>query len=81
MGMSQQIVVTGIILPDEWDENGKVIKIAIFTDSEEVYGLERNTTSRALMSFTYKNVKLTGKLKRHPDGNKSIIPIDYSVSD
>lgn len=77
----QQFVATGIIMPDNWDENGKVTEIALYTNSEEVYKLEHNNLRRALMCFMRKKVKLTGKLKGHPDGIKSIAAIGFSVLD
>ncbi len=77
----RKFVVTGIILPDKWDENGNVIEIALYTNSEEVFKLERNTLSRALMSFMHKQVKLTGKLKGHPDGITSISAEGFSMWD
>ena len=79
--ISRKFIVTGIILPDEWDENGNVIEIALYTNSEKVYKLERNTLSRSLMSFMQKKVKLTGKLKGHPDGITSIAVVGYSLRD
>ena len=29
---SQKIVVTGIIVPNNWDDNGKVIELALYTN-------------------------------------------------
>ena len=68
----QGIKIIGIIMPNNWDENGKVIEIALYTNQEEVYAVEDNSLTQELISLLQKKVEIKGKIKKHPDGNKSI---------
>jgi len=68
----QGIKIIGIIMPNNWDENGKVIEIALYTNQEEIYAVEDNSLTQELISLLQKKVEIKGKIKKHPDGNKSI---------
>ena len=71
--------VTGIIMPHNWDENGKVIQIAIYTNTEEVYGVALTRLTQKLIKLIHKKVEVKGKIREHPDGNKSIAVQNYIV--
>ena len=71
--------VTGIIMPHNWSENGKVIEIAIYTNTEEVYGVSPNRLTRELIKLIHKKVAVKGQIIEHPDGNKSIAVQNYTV--
>jgi hypothetical protein len=64
--------IIGIIMPNNWDENGKVIEIALYTNQEEIYALEDNSLTQELISLLQKKVEIRGKIRKHPDGNRSI---------
>lgn len=68
----QGIKIIGIIMPNTWDENGKVIEIALYTNQEEVYAVEDNSLTQELISLLQKKVEIKGKIRKHPDGNRSI---------
>ena len=68
----QGIKIIGIIMPNNWDENGKVIEIALYTNQEEIYALEDNRLTQELISLLQKKVEIRGKIRKHPDGNRSI---------
>ena len=68
----QGIKIIGIIMPNNWDENGKVIEIALYTNQEEVYAVEVNSLTQELISLLQKKVEIKGKIRKHPDGNRSI---------
>ena len=68
-----------MIMPHNWNENGKVIQIAIYTNTEEVYGVEHNRFTQELMKLIHKGVTVKGKIREHPDGNKSIAVQNYFV--
>ena len=40
MENSQKITVAGIIMPSNWDEAGRIIEIALYTNKEEVYSVD-----------------------------------------
>jgi hypothetical protein len=68
-------------MPNNWDENGKVIEIALYTNTEEVYTVEHNSLTPELISLLQKKVEIKGKIRKHPDGNRSISAKNYIVLD
>jgi hypothetical protein len=78
-GFMQEIDFAGIIMPNNWDEDGKIIEIALYTNTEEVYTVEYNNLIQELMSLLHKNVEVKGKIREHPDGKKSITVHNYIV--
>jgi hypothetical protein len=79
MEISQKIAVTGIIMPNNWDENGKVIEIALYTYTEDLYTVEQNSLTQELIKFMHTRVEIRGKIRKHPDGKKSIAVQNYMV--
>ena len=77
MGSSQKIIIAGIIMPNNWDETGRLIEIAIYTSNEEVYTLEHNKLMKELMNFMHQRVEIKGKTRNYPDGRKSIVIYGY----
>lgn len=77
--LRQAIDVTGIIMPNNWDEDGRIIGIAIYTNTEEVLGLEHNNITRELMNLLHRRVEIKGKINERPDGNATIAVQNYMV--
>lgn len=79
MEFIQDIFITGIIMPNNWDENGKIIEIALYTNTEDLYTVERNNLTQELIKFMHTRVEIKGKIRKHPDGKKSINVQNYMV--
>ena len=77
----QDINITGIIMPNNWDENGKVIEIALYTNTEDVYTVENSSLKQELISLRQKKVEIKGKIRQDPNGNKSISAHSYILLD
>ena len=77
--LSQEFDITGVIMPNNWDENGKIIDVAIYTDTEEVYGVEHNNLTQKLLNLMHQQVEVKGNIRERPDGNKSIVVKKYIV--
>jgi hypothetical protein len=71
--------VTGIIIPHNWDEVGRIIEIALYTNTEEIYGVEHNSLTQGLMHFMHKRIVVKGIIKDCPGGAKSIAVQNYFV--
>ena len=71
--------ITGIIMPHNWDENGSVIQIAIHTNKEEVYLVERNQNEKKLLKHIHKRVAVKGKILLGNDGNQFIVVKNFVV--
>ena len=79
MVASQKHFITGIIMPNSWDENGKVNGVALYTDKEEVFALEDSRLTEALKRFVQMTVEIKGQVRDHPDGHKTIVAQKYRV--
>ena len=79
INLMQNADVTGIIIPNNWDENGRVIQIAIYTNAEDVYLVEQNRQEKELMSHINKRVAVKGKILGGNEGNPLIVVENYSV--
>ena len=75
----QNADVTGIIIPNNWDENGRVIQIAIYTNEEDVYLVEHNRQGKDLLSHINKRVAVKGKIMEGNEVNQFIVVENYSV--
>jgi len=73
--------VSGIIMPHNWDETGKVIGIAIYTSNEDVYLVEHNSLEPDLLLLINKKAEVKGRIRERLDGKKTIAVHSYSISD
>lgn len=64
--------VEGLIIANQWDDNGKIIGIAIHTNQEEVYLVAHNRIERELLRHLQLKVGVKGKIMECPDGSKLI---------
>ena len=71
--------VIGIIIPNNWDENGRVVQIAIYTDTEDVYLIEHNRQEKELLNHLKKRVAVKGKIVEENEGKKLIVVNNFSV--
>ena len=79
MKKKQTPEVTGIIMPNNWDTNGKVTQIAIYTNAEEVYLVEHNRPGQELLNYINCRVEVSGKKSERLDGNRYIAVQKYVV--
>jgi hypothetical protein len=77
--LMQEIDVTGIILPNSWDQNGRIVDIAIYTNTEQVYGVEHNSLIAKLMNLVHKRVEVKGKIRKRLHGHQSIAVQNFIV--
>jgi hypothetical protein len=71
--------ITGIIMPHNWDDNGQVTQIAIYTNKEEIYVVEHNQNEKELMNYINKRVAIKGKLLRENADNPFVVVKNYFV--
>ena len=64
--------IVGLLIPNKWDDNGKVIGIAIHTDQEEVYVVAHNRMESELLNQLHIKIRIEGKIMQRLDGNKLI---------
>lgn len=64
--------IEGLVIPDKWDQNGKIVWIAIHTDKEEIYLVAHNRMEGELLNQLHKKVGIEGKIMERLDGSKLI---------
>ena len=64
--------ITGIILANQWDENGNVIGVSIYTDREEIYIVAHNRRIKEMVDLIQTKVRVEGKIKERLNGEKFI---------
>jgi hypothetical protein len=75
----QKIDITGIIMPNNWSEDGKIIQIAIYTDKEEVYLVEHNRLEQELIIHINRKVEVKGEKSERLDGKQYIGVQNYFI--
>ncbi|MEJ2096278.1 MAG: hypothetical protein P8Y38_03865 [Deltaproteobacteria bacterium] len=60
--------ILGIILPFQWDENGKVTRISINTHDEKEYEVDYSGHGKELLNHLQKMVEIDGKLVQRLGG-------------
>ena len=71
--------VIGIIIPNNWDENGRVVQIAIYTNTEDVYLVEHNRQEKELLNHIKRRVAVKGKIVEGNEEKKLIVVNNFSV--
>ena len=69
--------IKGIVIPAAWDQNGKIISLAIATDDEQEYLIETRQIFTKLKSLLREEVVVTGTI-RQTEKNKIIEVKSYS---
>ena len=65
-------MISGIVIPDQWDATGKVITVTIHANDEKVFLVEHTKIGNDLLNLIRKEVKVTGKIRERFDGKTSI---------
>jgi hypothetical protein len=71
--------ITGIIMPHNWDENGRVIQVAIYTNKEEVYLVEHNQKEKELLNYINKRVAVKGEILTRNDTSQLVFVKNFLI--
>jgi hypothetical protein len=66
-------------MPHHWDENGKVIQIAIYTNKEEVYLVEHNQKEKELLNYINKRVAVKGEILTRNDTSQLVFVKNFLI--
>ena len=64
--------ITGIILANQWDENGNVIGVSVYTDREEIYIVAQDKRVKELANLIQTKVRVEGEITEGLDGNNYV---------
>ena len=76
---TKERTISGIIIPGDWDENGKVIGIVIETIDEEKYIVYQNNKGKELLEFIQHKVEATGTMRADEHGDMTIKVNRYNL--
>ena len=74
-------MISGIVIPSQWDANGKVLAVTIHANDEKVFLVERTKIGNDLLNLIHKKVEVTGKIRERFDGKTSIGNKSYKTAD
>jgi hypothetical protein len=72
--------ITGIVVPEDWDKQDRVIRVAVKTPFYEEYVVEHNKQGRELLSLVNHKVRVTGRIRQRLDGAMLITINTYERS-
>lgn len=72
-------IITGIIMPSKWNEQGKPARIAIHTDDRKEYQIDFSGAGKELLNLTYKKVAVQGKLREQLNGRAILNVRQYQI--
>ena len=73
------VIISGLLVPVDWDERGNITETAVSTYFEEEYRIEMNVRGEALLPFLRQRVKVIGLVKIDKRGRKVVRVEDYEV--
>lgn len=65
-------VVSGLVVPVQWDANGNAVTVSIHTRDENVFLVEHTKIGNELLNLIQAEVEVTGKIRERIDGKTSI---------
>ena len=74
------MVIKGIIIPSDWNQEGKVIQVAVVTYDEDCYLVTDNKPGQLLADHLRTRVIVQGRVTTK-DNLKTIEVIDFSIDD
>ena len=64
--------IEGLVIANQWDEEGEIAGIAIHTNKEEIYLVAHNRMESELLNHLNLKVAIRGKIMERLDGSKLI---------
>jgi hypothetical protein len=72
------VEISGIVIPVDWDQTGRILAAAIATNDEDEYRIDEREKGRKLLQFINKNVQVSGEV-REEEGRKIINVKQYRL--
>jgi hypothetical protein len=73
-----RITLSGIVIPTDWDEEGKTIAVSLSTEDENIVLLADKVSKEDLFQLMQKEVEISGRLIAAAD-HKTIAVEDYML--
>ena len=76
---SEQSKLQGIVLPNQWDANGNVERIALNTHDEKEYIIEYSGQGKELLNHLQEMIEIEGKVLRRLSGRLYVKVSNYNI--
>jgi len=76
----ERIEISGIVIPHDWDERGRVVVVAVSGPDEEEYVVQPTTRGRELLDLIHETVAVSGVIRKDKIGREVIIVKKYRVT-
>ena len=73
----EPLTIKGIVIPVDWDKEGKVVAAAISTHDEDEYLIDNDYKGEELLHFVQEEVEVSGVAKKNKD--KKIITVQKYI--
>ena len=73
-------MISGIVIPVQWDASGKVITVTIHSNDERVFWVDHTKIGNQLLNLGRAEVEVTGKIRERIDGKTSIGIKSYKIA-
>jgi hypothetical protein len=71
--------ITGTLIPDDWDDQGNVIRVLIKASDYEEYVVEPSRQGKQLLSITDRTVRVRGTVRERLNGDLTISVDNYKM--
>lgn len=71
--------VRGIVIPVEWDGEGKALAVAISSPDEQEYVIEQDKKGKELIGLIRQEVEVSGVVRKIIKGSKTITVKSYRL--
>ena len=71
--------ISGVIVPEDWDERDRVIRVGVKSSDYEEYIVEYNKQGKELMSLIDQKVRVKGRVRQRLDGDLIIAVNSYEL--
>ena len=73
--------IRGLVVPAQWDQDGRVTSVCIASYDEREYQVEKNPKADALLDFLHDEVVAIGRSNEDDHGNYMILIEEFYVVD
>jgi hypothetical protein len=70
------VKVKGVVVPHAWDQDGRILQIAIAGSDEREYPVKREGRGRELESMLHRPVEVVGKIISGEGGSREIVIVE-----
>lgn len=69
----KKVTLTGVLVPDQWAENGEITGFALCTDDERKYSLRCSSKKNNLVLMLHQSIKVSGTITGNAEGESIMV--------